>query len=125
MKIVDFGIDEDCLVFSNEYKDIDECFENVKDFSGYFINECESGLIDSIDEKEFIEYFENDSGEIEKVKFKVMVDEINEFLKNNSDYVLVSFCVEYDNSFLLISSDDWNELKSRSEKYINELEEEY
>jgi hypothetical protein len=103
-KIYSFGVDEDSNVFDKEYKDFDD----------YYVNEGKdlvyNVLSDDSVEECYVNYEEED-----EVILKELCIKYNRILKENNDYVLISYYVEYDNSYLIIKRDDLNLLVSCKE----------
>lgn len=114
-----FGINEDSLVFNNEYESFETFFEKEgREYCGLFLNEFmiseeKSVIIDN-------ELFDYEGGEEELEKFENVSIKYNTFLKENGDYILVSFSLEYDNSWILISKNDYEKLLDLAKEVVME-----
>ena len=110
MKIIDLIIDEDNLIRYEEYVDLNEYVDNVKDIISCF---SESNIVNIDDVESYLNdgYLKDDDNNInEKMKLIGCLVNIKKLLKDNENYVLVEYNVEYDNSFLLIDKNDYVKL---------------
>lgn len=124
MNVYSFGIDEDSRVFDESFSSLELYFkERGKYFCGIFISEWDCSVDESVKEEDFVECFDYDGGVEESVKFKEVVEKYNKIVGVDG-YILVSFGVEYDNSWLLLSNEDWEELKKISKEVVEKEEEE-
>lgn len=123
MNVYSFGVDEDSLVFDEEFGSLELYFEERgKYFCGIFISEWDVEEVKSVSVDDFVECFDYDGGEEESVKFKEVVEKYNKMVGVDG-YILVSFGVEYDNSWLLLSNEDWELLKKMSKEVVEKEEE--
>lgn len=123
MSVFSFGVDEDSLVFDIKCDTIESFFENYGvHFCGIFLDEYMCELVESVYVENKVELFDYDGGEVESAKFDKMCEKYNAFLKNNSEYVLVSFSVEYDTSWLLLKRADYDQLLKMSEIEVAKYE---
>ena len=107
-KVFSFGVDEDSLTFETEYDSLESYFENEGiNYCGYFLDKYNAESVESVKVDLQYELFDYEDGEIESAKFDAMVAKYDSFLKNNSDYVLICYCIEYDISWLLMSKVDY------------------
>jgi hypothetical protein len=123
-KVFVFGVDEDSLVFDIEYDSLDAYFkDHGEHYCGIFLDEYIIDEVQSVtfDDDTKVEIFDFDGGDIELEKFENLAIKYNTFLKENSEYILVSFGIEYDSSWLLIDKNDYNELLKMAKK-LAELE---
>ena len=111
-KVFSFGVDEDSLTFDLTFDSIESFFEESGNyFCGIFVDEFNTELVESINIENYSECFDYDEGEEESAKFTEIVNKYVEFLKNNSDYILVEYGVDCDNSWLLLNKKDFEKLK--------------
>lgn len=123
-KVFSFGVDEDSLVFETEFDTLDSYFENEGiRFCGYFLDRFNTEVVDSVKVNEKEELFDYDGGEEECAKFDSLVAKYDSFLKNNSDYCLINYCIEYDISWLLIAKADYLTFLKRCEIEVAKEEE--
>lgn len=123
-KVFSFGVDEDSLVFETEFDTFVSYFGTEGSrFCGYFLDEYNIELVDSVKVEDKLELFDYDGGEEELAKFDSLVAKYDSFLKNNNDYVLICYCVEYDISWLLIAKDDFAKFKELCELEVLKEEE--
>lgn len=119
-KVFVFGVDEDSLVFDIEYGSLEAYFDDHgKHYCGIFLDEYminEEKSVDILDKDELFDY---DGGEVESVKYDAMVEKYDAFLKNNSDYTLVSFGIEYDSSFLLMKKNEFEILLKMAKEVVD------
>lgn len=116
MSVFSFGVDEDSLVFDIKFDTIESFFENTgKHFCGIFLDKYSTELEESVYVEDKDELFDYDGGEVESAKFDEMCEKYSAFLETNSEYVLVSFSVEYDTSWLLLKRADYDQLLKMSE----------
>lgn len=108
MKVYNFGCDEDCFVFDDVYDNIDDFYIKVGSVVGDNILSDDS--IDE-DEVDIISYKDSFDSSDEYKKFVEVCMKYNDIKKLNNDSVLISYYVEYDSSWLLLSKDDYNKLK--------------
>ena len=110
-KIIDIVVDEDGIFSVNEFNNIEEFNDKLgfivgRVFSSEFNYDIENDIVvESVED-----LFEYDGGEVEYNKFKDYVKKINEFVSNNNDYIIVSYSLEYDVSFLVIKKVDFDKL---------------
>ena len=108
MKIIDLIIDEDNNVEYNEYYDLNEYVDNVNDIISIF---SESDIVNI---NEVYEYFKDeyeDENDVDNVMVLMnSLDIMKKLMKDNENYVLVEYSVEYDNSYLLIDKNDYIKL---------------
>ena len=110
-KVFDIVIDEDGIFNVNEFNNVEE----FNDKLGFIVGRVFSSEFNYDIEKDIVvesveDMFEYDGGEVEYNKFKEYVEKINEFVSNNNDYIIVSYSVEYDVSFLVIKKVDFDNL---------------
>lgn len=107
-KVFSFGVDEDSLTFETEFDSLESYFkvEGIR-YCGYFLDKYNTEVVNNVTVQDKEELFDYDEGELELAKFDEMVAKYDSFLKNNSDYVLINYCIEYDISWVLMSKVDY------------------
>ena len=109
-KIFSFGVDEDGIVFNREFEDWEGYYEGEgKDLIEYVFGE-DGSVEKKINNKDVKGCFDYEGGEEEFGIFKSLSEKYNGFLKENKDYVLICYNVEYDNSYLIMKECDYKEV---------------
>ena len=129
-KVIDFFVDEDNLVQFEVIDNVEDFYEKTEymwgvysELNDYVVEKGDEVICDGFDD--FDDYGEMDLDEEENVKFEEGKKFINEFLRKNEGYMLLSYSVEYDRSWLVITKEDWNKVNDYCDKRCEEEDEEF
>ena len=107
-KVFSFGVDEDCKFFNDEFDGVEKYFDEVgKNFSSVFLDEFDCCVVSKIDLDGMMESLDwDDNGEEEFSKLEKYVRSVENEI-NYEDVVVLSFCLESDNSWLVMSKSEY------------------
>ena len=107
-KVFSFGVDEDCKFFNDEFDGVEKYFDEVgKNFSSVFLDEFDCCVVSKIDLDGMMESLDwDDNGEEEFSKLEKYVRSVESEI-NYEDVVVLSFCLESDNSWLVMSKSEY------------------
>jgi hypothetical protein len=109
-KVLDLVIDEEGLVILDVYENVEEYAENVLSINSNDVFTSDVTIVDKID----IDYYLNneDNDELQKSKLITSLNMIEQFMKDNNDYIIVNYSVYDDNSFLIIDRNNFTSMVS-------------
>ena len=107
-KVFSFGVDEDFSFFGDVFSSVEEYFDEVgKNFSSVFLDEFDCCVVSMIDLDGMMESLDwDDDGEEEYNKLEMYVRSVESEI-NYEDVVVLSFCLESDNSWLVMSKSEY------------------
>jgi len=110
-KVNEIVIDEDGVFGVNEYDNVNGWYNELGEHFGFiFSNEMNYEFIKNIEIENSEYMFEYEGGDVEYNKFKLFCEKVNEFVKNNNNFIIVSYSIEYDVSYLIVEKNEFNKL---------------